>query len=208
MTPMDCTIIGLGNPGSEYLTTRHNLGFWVVERVAQKLKVRLKPGRGDFEIAERRLHGGLIRLAQPTTYMNLSGLAVTQIINLYKLTERQVLVVCDDFALEEGYLRLRKKGSDGGHNGLKSIIEDVGTVEFPRLRLGIGPVPEGEDPADFVLAQIEENVIHRLRQMADRASEAVMDYIFRGFGFTANKYNTKPSAPAEKADGAERPREV
>jgi len=205
---MDCTIIGLGNPGSEYLTTRHNLGFWVVEHVAKKTKVRLKPGRGDFEIAERQLKGGLIRLAKPTTYMNLSGVAVAQLIKLYDLTTSAMLVVCDDFALEEGYLRLRKKGSDGGHNGLKSIIEEVGTVEFPRLRLGIGPVPDRMDPADFVLAQIEENVIHRLQQMAERGSEAVMDYIFRGFGFTANKYNTKPSAPAEQADGAERPKEV
>ncbi len=205
---MDYAIVFLGNPGSEYELTRHNLGFWTGDRVAEKLKCRFKPGKGDYYIAQKRLRGNMVSLVKPTTFMNLSGRAAKQIMDKYELTPKQILVICDDFALDEGRIRVRQKGSDGGHNGLFSIIDELHTPDFPRIRLGIGPVPEREDPADFVLAKIEESVIHTLRKLADRAAEAVVDYVTRGFGYTAGKYNVKPSAPPESDDGAERPKEV
>ena len=203
MKPMEHAIICLGNPGAEYENTRHNLGFWTADILAGKLKCRFKPGRGDFYVAETRRRNREICLVKPTTYMNLSGQAVAQSIGLYKLAVGQIIVVCDDFALEEGRIRLRKKGGDGGHNGLKSIISELGTEDFSRLRLGIGLVPVNVDPVDFVLAKIEESVINDLRNLADRASEAVFDYVTRGFEYTAGKYNVKPSAPTENAGGAE-----
>lgn len=205
---MEYAVVFLGNPGAEYESTRHNLGFWTADILAGKLKCRFGPGKGDYHIARKRLRGEALYLMKPTTFMNHSGRAVVQLIESLELSPAQVIVVCDDFALEEGRIRIRKKGSDGGHNGLYSLIAEMGTEEFPRVRLGIGPVPPETDPADFVLAKIEESSINTLRDMADRASEAVIDYVTRGFGFAASKYNLKPSAPDDKEPGADRPKEV
>jgi PTH1 family peptidyl-tRNA hydrolase len=205
---MEYAIVCLGNPGAEYELTRHNLGYWTADILCRKLKCGLKQGKGDYLIGRKKLRDESLYVVKPTTYMNLSGRAVSQLVNKYELTSNQVLVVCDDFALEQGRIRIRDKGSDGGHNGLYSIIAELGTTEFPRIRLGIGPVPPEVDPADFVLAKIEESAINTLRELADRASEAVIDYVTRGLGFAAGKYNVKPSAPDELMDGADRPREV
>lgn len=188
--------------------TRHNLGFWTADVLAGKLKCRFGPGKGDYLIAHKNLRGEPLYLIKPTTYMNRSGLAATQLIEHLGVSPAQLLVVCDDFNLDEGRIRIREKGSDGGHNGLHSIIAELGLGEFPRIRLGIGPVPPGADPADFVLAKIEESVIHTFRDLADRAAEAVIDYVTRGFGFAAGKYNLRPSAPDDETDGAGRPKEV
>jgi len=205
---MEYAVFFLGNPGPEYEMTRHNLGFWTADILAGKLKCQFKLGRGDYFVSRKDLRGETLYLAKPTTYVNRSGLAVSQFLECHDLTLGQTIVVCDDFALEEGRIRVRQKGSDGGHNGLKSIISHLGSEGFSRIRLGIGPVPENIDPADFVLAKIEESVINSLRELADRASEAVLDFVMRGFGFAASKYNVKPSAPAQEEDGAERPKEV
>lgn len=205
---MDWLVVGLGNPGPEYELTRHNLGFWTVDRVARRLKRRFRRGAGNFLVAEKSVGGQKLTLAKPTTFMNLVGHAVTQLIDQYNITPSQLLVVCDDFALEEGRLRIRRRGSDGGHNGLKSIINSLGIEEFARVRLGIGPVPEGTDPADFVLAEIGENAVNSLQNMAERAAQAVFDCVVRGVEFAANAYNIRPSAPAEDEGGADRPKEV
>lgn len=203
MKPMEYAVFFLGNPGPEYEETRHNLGYWTADILAGKLKCQFKLSQGEYFVSQKNLHGETLYLAKPTTYMNRSGLAVLQLLDHQAINLNQIIVVCDDFALEEGRIRIRQKGSDGGHNGLKSIITYLGSEEFSRIRLGIGPVPEKTDPADFVLAKIEESVINSLRDLADRASEAVIDFVTRGFGFAASKYNLKPSAPAQNEDGAE-----
>jgi len=208
MTSVEYVVVFLGNPGPEYERTRHNLGFWTADILAEKLKCRFEPGQGDFVIAQKRMRGEPLCLVKPTTYVNRSGHAVAQLVENRRITPSQVIVVCDDFTLDEGRIRLRRKGSDGGHNGLKSIIAQLGTEEFPRIRLGTGPVPENVDPVDFVLAKVGENDINTLRELADRASEAVIDLVTRGFGIAAGKYNLKPSAPAAETDGADRPKEV
>ena len=205
---MDWLVVGLGNPGPEYEFTRHNLGFWAVDRVARRLKRRFRQGAGNFLVAEKSVGGQQLALAKPTTFMNLVGHAVTQLVDQYNITPSQLLVVCDDFALEEGRLRIRRRGSDGGHNGLKSIINSLGMEEFARVRLGIGPVPEGIHPADFVLAEIGENAVNSLQNLAERAAQAVVDCVVWGVEFAANAYNIRPSAPTEDAGGADRPKEV
>jgi len=205
---MDYVIVGLGNPGPEYELTRHNLGFWTVDQVAKKIKCRFTEGSGEFFLARKSIRGQSVALVKPTTYMNLIGHVVMQLVDQYGIALHQLLVVCDDFALEEGRIRIRRQGSDGGHNGLKSIISELGTQQFARIRLGIGPVPAGVEPADFVLAKIEKTTINTLRDLADRAAQAVIECVTQGVDLAANAYNIRPSAPPEDADGAERPKEV
>jgi len=201
-------ILFLGNPGDEYDLSRHNLGFWTADILCRKLKCRFRPGKGDYLIAHKNLQGVRLHLIKPTTFMNASGHAAVQLIDNLEITPQEMLVVCDDFALELGRIRIREKGSDGGHNGLYSIITELGTTEFPRLRLGTGPLPPSVDSADFVLAKIEESYINTLRELADTAADAAIDVVTRGLGFAATKYNKRPSAPGENANGADRPKEV
>ncbi|MBM4014197.1 MAG: aminoacyl-tRNA hydrolase [Planctomycetes bacterium] len=144
-------VVGLGNPGAEYDGTRHNLGFEVVARVASRLKISLREGKGPARSARLRRAGDEILLVCPLTYMNLSGDALAQLDPGRLAGPDEVLVVCDDLALPPGRLRLRASGSDGGHNGLKSIERQLGSAGYPRLRLGIGAAPPGKVTADWVL---------------------------------------------------------
>ncbi|HRZ40464.1 MAG TPA: aminoacyl-tRNA hydrolase, partial [Candidatus Omnitrophota bacterium] len=146
-------IAGLGNPGAEYEWTRHNLGFLVVSRFVEDAKASFSSSRCCRGLeAQFRLGEVKVVVLMPMTYMNLSGQAVAGALSYYKVEPAESLVVCDDFSLEFGQLRLRSKGSDGGHNGLKSIIENLGTQDFMRLRLGVGNPPSRQDPADYVLS--------------------------------------------------------
>jgi len=144
-------LIGLGNPGEEYEGTRHNLGFEVVRRVASRLKVRLKEGKGPALTARTRRGSDDVLLMCPLTYMNLSGEALAKIDPGKTFDPADVMVVVDDLALPLGRMRLRASGSDGGHRGLRSIEQQLGTDRYPRLRIGIGSTPEGDDTRDFVL---------------------------------------------------------
>ena len=152
-------IVGIGNPGRQYETTRHNVGFQTIDVLAKKLGVPLRSrrfktvhGTGDYE-------GGKLILAKPQTYVNLSGEAVRALSRYYGVETDHILVVYDDVYLDMGVLRVRPSGSAGGHNGLKNIIQMLGSKEFPRLRIGVGPQPEGVDLVDFVLRQIPEELL-------------------------------------------------
>jgi PTH1 family peptidyl-tRNA hydrolase len=180
-------VIGLGNPGRDYEATRHNLGFMVVNTLAGGQI--FKAGKGSFLFLEKELSSGSVVLLQPTTFMNRSGLAVEEFAGENIITPSELLVVADDFYLPFGRLRLRLSGSDGGHKGLASIIYHLGSEEFPRLRLGIGPVPEGIAAEEFVLRPFTANEVDGAASMVKRAADAVVTWFNEGFEIAAARFN-------------------
>jgi PTH1 family peptidyl-tRNA hydrolase len=144
-------VVGLGNPGRKYERTRHNAGFDAVELLAKKLGIRLSKLKCKALIGEGKLSGERLALAQPQTFMNLSGESVSALISWYKIEPAQLIVVYDDCDLPLGHLRVRERGSAGTHNGMRSILYQLGRDDFPRVRIGIGRPPEGWDLADYVL---------------------------------------------------------
>lgn len=176
-------IVGLGNPGKEYLHTRHNLGFRVIDSLSNKWGIRLTRHKCLSLIGEKKLSSvcgvnksltlQTIVLAKPLTFVNRSGEAVKSLSQWLKIKKEEILVICDDFNLQKGKLRLRKSGSSGGHKGLESIIESLGSTEFSRLRLGIGK-PEGDfDPAEYVLEKFSAEEESLVEEMIERACQAV-----------------------------------
>lgn len=186
-------IIGLGNIGERYQATRHNVGFDVLDRVAASLGAEFRPVDVLYHRADMRVGDREIVLAKPRTYMNRSGWAAEDLLQQNDLTPERMLVVVDDFALPLGRLRFRTGGSDGGHNGLASIIESLDTTAFPRLRLGIGPVPEEIDPVDFVLAPFAPDELELKRTMIEAAAEAVVFAIDHRFDEAMSTYNANPA---------------
>jgi len=196
-------IVGLGNPGREYERTRHNVGFRVVTRLAHESRIKLEAGRGDFLSGSGRIAGRAIELALPLTYMNMSGLAVREILARAEGDPSDLLVVCDDVNLPLGRIRLRPGGSDGGHNGLASIIEMLDTEEFARLRLGVGGAPGEIDLADHVLARFDPEEEPAVEQMVSRAEEAVKLLLARGIEESMQEYNRRPEESAGTGDDDE-----
>jgi PTH1 family peptidyl-tRNA hydrolase len=191
-------VLGLGNIGEKYAGTRHNVGFEVLYRVEQTLKAKLKRSTRDYDWAVAKQDDRKIILARPKTYMNLSGIAAEALLQRNDLSPSEMLVVVDDFALPLGTLRFRLKGSDGGHNGLASLIATLGTEQFPRLRLGIGPLPEGvEDSAEFVLSPFEKNEKEPARKMIETAAEAVVFAIDNRLELAMSRYNSSPALPED-----------
>ena len=187
-------IVGLGNPGTEHEGTRHNVGFRVVSRLADKGGVSLGAGRGDYLSGSGRIAGRAVELALPLTYMNLSGLAVRDLLDDVDRVASDLLVVCDDVNLPLGRIRLRPSGSDGGHNGLSSIISQLGTEGFARLRLGVGAAPDSVDLADHVLAGFEEDEEPVVEEMVERAVAAIELALARGMAESMQVYNRRPNA--------------
>jgi peptidyl-tRNA hydrolase, PTH1 family len=189
-------IVGLGNPGRQYEYTRHNIGFLVVDRLAASLKATFRPAKGEYWFASCSLNGLDVVLMKPTTYMNNSGIAVQQFIETHALPLEQLLVVCDDFQLPLGSLRIRTNGSDGGHNGLSSIIYHVQSEDIPRMRCGIGSAHLPADKtlmADFVLSEFEEDEKEIVGTMSQQAEEACMLFITDGIVKAMNQYNIRPT---------------
>ena len=173
---MSKLIVGLGNPGKEYTTTRHNVGFLVLDELARKIDARFSPNkklRGD--VSELNLNGEKIILLKPSTFMNLSGEAVQKVVDKYKIELSDVWVVHDDVDLDFGVLRIRKDGSAGGHNGLKSIIKMLGSEEFVRIRIGVGATPERMALEDWVLSKFGKDEIEEL----DKIKTSVVDKILK-----------------------------
>ncbi|HEV7868289.1 MAG TPA: aminoacyl-tRNA hydrolase [Chthoniobacteraceae bacterium] len=190
-TPAFRLIVGLGNPGRDYVDTRHNVGFMLVDRLAARERASWKKERAwQSEVARV----GDAVLCKPLTYMNLSGQAVRPLASFYKIEPSQVLLVLDDMALPLGRLRLRSKGSSGGHNGLQSVIEHFGTPALPRLRIGIGAAEGGA--VGHVLGRFALDEAAPLAQSLDRALAAVDCAQSRGFEAAMNVYNQpEPSTP-------------
>jgi len=189
-------IVGLGNPGSKYKDTRHNVGFEVAALLAKRFATATPRARFQGEIVEATIAGHKTLLLTPLTYMNLSGASVLATRDFYKIENENLLVVCDDFALPLAKLRLRAKGSSGGQNGLEDILRRLGTEEIPRLRIGVGPLPPGRDAAGYVLGKFTKDEQPEIADAIQRASEAATAWVERGLATAMNKYNTgeKPEA--------------
>jgi PTH1 family peptidyl-tRNA hydrolase len=182
-------IIGLGNPGSKYAGTRHNIGFEFIDKLAQSMSVRLGPGKGPFHVGKGNHAGHPIYLIKPTTYMNNSGDAVRKAINWYKEDVENCLICYDDLDLDVGTIRLRRDGSAGGHNGIKDIIQKLGTKAFPRLRIGIGnDFPRGQQ-VQHVLSPFSDDERKVIEPTLDNAVDACFCFIREGIEQAMNQYN-------------------
>ena len=183
-------IVGLGNPGAQYKSTRHNVGFEVAARLAKQFASDSPRARFQGEAAEATIAGHKALLLTPLTYMNLSGASVLAARDFYKIELPDILIVCDDFNLPLAKLRLRAKGTAGGQNGLANILERLGTDEVPRLRIGIGPVPAGRDAAAFVLGRFTKDEQPVIAEALDKAAQAAAAWVESGIAEAMNKYNT------------------
>lgn len=182
-------IIGLGNPTREYQATRHNIGFDVITRISDDYNIPLDTKKHKGIIGKGIIAGEKVVLAQPQTYMNLSGESVRELVDFYKVTPQEIIVIYDDISLDVGQLRLRKQGSAGGHNGIKNIIAHLGTQEFPRIKVGVGDKPKGWDLADYVLSRFPAEEQPIIRDAMKNASDAVKTILTEGMDSAMNLYN-------------------
>lgn len=184
-------IFGLGNYGREYAGTRHNMGFDTVTQLSDSLGIKLDIKRFKGLCGAGMIGSEKVLLVQPQTYMNNSGECVRAVLDFFKLTNRDIIVVYDDISLEPGQLRLRARGSAGGHNGIKSIIAHLGTEEFDRVRVGVGEKPEGWDLADYVLGRFPKEAMPDIRQAIKDAADACVKIVREGMEPAMNIYNQK-----------------
>jgi PTH1 family peptidyl-tRNA hydrolase len=182
-------VVGLGNPGRRYQKTRHNSGYRVVDLLSEKYKKGFKAGKGEYLYCQLKIEGKAVYLLKPLTFMNDSGQAVLDSLSFFNLTPPELFVICDDINLPLGKLRLREKGSEGGHKGLGSIIYLLGSEEFPRLRLGIGPLPEDEVLEDFVLKKFKKEEEKSVEEMICKGALAVESSIVFGVKESMNRSN-------------------
>lgn len=188
-------IVGLGNPGREYRDTRHNVGFMVIDEVARRRDLVFEGAPAEAMIAKARDLAGATMLAKPLTFMNLSGTAVGELARYFRVELGDILVVLDEAALPFGQLRARARGSAGGHNGLKSVIQHLGTTEFARLRLGVGRGDSRRDLSDHVLAKFEPGERDELDRFIARAADAAEMFTVEGIEKVMNTYNPETTAP-------------
>jgi PTH1 family peptidyl-tRNA hydrolase len=186
---LDWLVVGLGNPGPRYAGTRHNIGRVTVEHLARRHGFSVGATRFDARYGTGRLGVARLALAEPLTFMNLSGQAVAPLARFFKVPPERVLLVCDDLDLPLGALRLRPGGGSGGHNGLSSVLAALGTAEVPRLRLGIGRPPAGWDAADYVLARFDAAEAAAAEALAERGADAVETAVRVGLAAAMNAFN-------------------
>jgi len=186
-------LIGLGNPGAKYHQTRHNAGFLVIDQLLEHFQSGLGNGF-QSQYSKVRFSGQELLLVKPQTYMNLSGEAVVQIVNYYKIPLEKVLVIYDDLDLPVGALRFRTSGSAGGHNGVKSIIQHLNTTEFARVRIGIGRPPAGVSVPDFVLTSVSREEQELFQSGIRTAAAAALAFVEKGPVYTMNHFNSSKRA--------------
>ena len=182
-------IAGLGNPGLKYAGTRHNMGFSVITELADRYNIRIDRAECKALTGRVIIKGEKVLLAMPQTFMNLSGEAVSQLLNYYKCTPEDLIVIYDDIDLDVGSVRIREKGSAGGHNGMKNIIQMIGTSEFDRIKLGVGHKPEGWDLADHVLGTFTKDQADIMAGAFIDAANAVVSIMNDGVDAAMNTYN-------------------
>ncbi len=181
-------VVGLGNPGSKYSRSRHNAGFMVLDELAKRREARFKSKR-KAEVVQVDLDSEKLVLAKPLNFMNLSGEAVKKLRRHFKLAPERILVVHDDIDLAVGLIRVRSGGSSGGHLGVQSIMENLGTDRFPRIKVGVGRPPAGEEAADYVLRKVEAGEMEKLEEAVLRAADAVEVVILEGLTAAMNRFN-------------------
>ncbi len=185
-------IAGLGNPGTQYEMTRHNIGFHAIDYIADELGIKVKKLKYKALYGEGEINGERVFLVKPQTFMNLSGESIVEFVRFFKIPVENVIIISDDIALDTGRIRIRPKGSAGGHNGLKSIIYMLNSDEFPRIRIGVGaPEHKDYDLVDFVLGKFGKDKIPVLREAIVKAYKAATEIIARGTQSAMNKFNGK-----------------
>lgn len=182
-------VVGLGNPGAEYENTRHNAGFMVVDLLAENLRVSYWKDEAGAKVGLVRLGEDDLVLVKPQTYMNLSGKAIAKLAAAYEVDPADIIIVHDDLDLPEETVRVKRGGGHGGHNGLRSLAESLGTGDFPRVRIGIGRPPGRQDPADYVLEPMSKPVAEKLADMAPHAAQAVLHVLEHGVDSAMREYN-------------------
>lgn len=191
-------IVGLGNPGRAHRDNRHNIGFMALDRLATRHGIDLKRVQNRAIVGSGRIRDRAVILAKPQTFMNLSGEAVGPLMNYYRVPPSRLLVIYDELDIPFGVIRLREKGSAGGHNGMRSIIQQVGH-EFARLRLGIGRPPGRMDPAAYVLQDFGRDELPIVAEMLSTAIKAVESFILDGIDLTMSRFNGPVAGPPEKS---------
>ena len=182
-------IVGLGNPGVEYAATRHNIGFDMITYLSDKYNIPVNSREGKALVGKGILAGEKVMLAQPQTYMNLSGESVRALMDYYKIDIEDLLVIYDDISLDVGQIRMRGKGSAGGHNGIKSIIQHTGTQEFARIKIGVGQKPEGGDLVKHVLGRFSREEDGMFRDVFALAEEGLLAWLQEDMTSAMNKVN-------------------
>lgn len=182
-------IVGLGNPGNKYENTRHNVGFCTIDTLSDKYGIKVNRLKHKALVGEGTIKGVRVVLVKPQTFMNLSGESARDIIEWYKLAMENLIVIYDDVDLPVGTIRIRPGGSSGTHNGMKSVIYQLQSDEFPRIRIGIGRAPEGWDLADYVLSRYTGEDAGILRQSIERAADAAAAIVTDGVAAAMNTYN-------------------
>lgn len=182
-------IVGLGNPEEEYSKTRHNMGFNTINKLSQQYNIDVKQNKFQALCGSGIIEKEKVILLKPQTYMNLSGNSVKEVVDFYKIEKEKILVIYDDMDIEPGKIKIRKKGSSGGHNGMKSIIQMIGTEDFPRIRIGIGRPEHNGDEINHVIGAIPEEQIPLLDEGTEKAKDAVIEILKNGIDIAMNKFN-------------------
>ena len=182
-------IVGLGNPEEDYSKTRHNMGFNVVNKIANEYGIEINKKKFDGLVGEGIIENKKVMLLKPQTYMNLSGKSIIQVVNFYKIPVEDICVIYDDVDVEIGNIRIRKQGSSGSHNGMKSVIEELGTENFTRIRVGIGKPEFKNDMINYVIGAIPEEEKGKLDKGCTKAKEAVIELLKNGIDIAMNKFN-------------------
>ncbi len=186
----DWLIVGLGNPGMQYENTRHNAGFIAADALASSLKMEFSKNKFDAVFGDTYIGDSRVIIAKPQTYMNLSGKAVAALANFYKIPAERIIIMFDDISLDVGKIRIRRKGSAGGHNGMKDIIELMGTQDIARIKLGVGAKPHDDyDLKDWVLGKFPKEETEKFHTAAETAVKAVKEIVTRGIDSAMNKYS-------------------
>ncbi len=191
-------IAGLGNPGKKYENTRHNMGFLVIDKLAEKNDIKVNKIKHKALVGDGFISGQKVLLVKPQTYMNLSGESLREVMDYYDVDMEDLIVIYDDFDIETGSLRIRKKGSAGSHNGMKSVIQHLGAQNFPRIRVGIGN-SGGRDWKDFVIGKVGKSEQDSIAAAIENAADSAVCILEKGIDNAMNKYNVK-AKPAGKEE--------
>ena len=182
-------IVGLGNPEEEYARTRHNMGFDTINKISDKYNIKVNKTKFNSLYGTGTIEGEKVILVKPQTYMNLSGNAVRDFINFYKISPENVIVIYDDLDIEPGIIKIRKKGGPGTHNGMKSVVHELQTEDFPRIRIGIGNPEHKNDLLNYILTRIPDQEYDVLQKAQTKAANAVSEIIKSSIDCAMNKYN-------------------
>lgn len=182
-------IVGLGNPEEKYSKTRHNMGFNVINKLSSKYEIKVNKRKFEALYGEGVIEEEKVILLKPQTYMNLSGKSIIKVINFYKIPLENIIVVYDDMDIAQGLIRIRKKGSSGSHNGMKSVISELNSEEFARVRVGIGKPKQKYEMIDYVIGEISKKEEKELDKGVERAKEAIIEILKSGIDRTMNKFN-------------------